>query len=161
LKLGNAYERDGNLDEAIAEYRKAIELNSRNAVAHNNLGVLYKRKGLHADATREFQKAVEIEPSNAIGLRNLEDAKKGQLAVTERETQIAEALQNAEAQPQNPAAAYTLARLYAFHGRKGEAMTWLGKALNLGFVDIGYLKIDPALESLRDEPDYVWLLRGK
>lgn len=158
--LAYAYERQGRIDEAITQYQKAIELNPRNAVAHNNLGVLYDNKGLHGEAIRQFEKAVDIEPSNATGPKNLENAKKNQSAVDEREKQIAEALKKVEAQPENPRASYTLARLYAAYGKKEQALQWLEKSLKLGFNDIAYLKVDSALDNLRNEPDYVWLLRG-
>jgi len=161
LNLAFAYDRQGRIDEAIVQYEKAVELNPRNPTARNNLGVLYDRTGRNDEAIREFEKAMEIDPKNASGQKNLETAKKNQSAIQERERQIGEALKKAEAQPKDPRASYALARLYAAYGKKDQAIGWLEKALKLGFNDIGYLKVDSALDSLRNEPDYVWLLRGR
>ena len=36
---------DGNLAKAIAEYKKAINLNPNHAGAHNHLGVAYQQQG--------------------------------------------------------------------------------------------------------------------
>ena len=69
-------------------------------------------------------------------------------------------MSEANANPKNPSSAYKLARFYAFYGKKHQAIEWLDKSLALGFNDFGYVKIDTALESLRDDPDYRWLVRG-
>jgi tetratricopeptide (TPR) repeat protein len=161
LSLAYAYERLGRFDEAISQYQKVIELDSQNSVARNNLGVIYDKKGRHDEAIRELEKAVETDPAGATGQKNLAIAKKNQALIQEHERQIAEALKNAEAQPENPNTSYKLARLYAAYGKRDQAIGWLEKALKLGFNDIGYLKVDSALDSLRNEPDYVWLMRGR
>lgn len=161
LNLAYAYDRQGRLDDAVVQYQKAIEVNPRNSVARNNLGVLYDKKGLYDEAIREFEAVLKLDPKSATGPKNLETAKKNQALIQEHERQIAEALKNAEALPENPNTSYKLARLYAAYGKKDQALGWLEKSLKLGFNDIGYLKVDSALDSLRNEPDYVWLLRGR
>jgi tetratricopeptide (TPR) repeat protein len=161
LNLAYAYDRQGRFDDAIVQYQKAIELKPRNSVAHNNLGVLYDKKGLYDEAIREFEAVLKLDPKSATGPKNLETAKKNQSLIQDHEKQIAEALKNAEAQPENSNASYKLARLYAAYGKKDQAIGWLEKALKLGFNDIGYLKVDSALDSLRNEPDYVWLMKGR
>ena len=161
LNLAFAYDRQGRIDEAILQYEKAVELNPRNPVARNNLGVLYNKKGQNEEAIRELTKALELDPKNATAPKNLETAKKNQSLIEEQERQIAAALKTTETEPKNPRASYSVARLYATYGKKEQALQWLEKSLKLGFNDIGYLKSDAALDSLRNEPDYVWLLRGR
>ena len=161
LNLAYAYERQGRTDEAISQYRKAVELNSGNSVAHNNLGVLYDRKGLYDEAIREFETALQIDPKSTTGSENLATAKKNQAIIQEREKQIAKAIKDVEAHPDSATASYKLARLYAYYGNNDQAIDWLNKAFKLGFNDFGYLKVDAALESLRDDPNYIWLLRGR
>jgi tetratricopeptide (TPR) repeat protein len=161
LNLAFAYDRQGRIDEAIVQYEKAVELNPRNSIARNNLGVLYNKTGRYDEAIRELEKALEIDPKSATGPKNLETAKKNQSVIQERERKIAEAVKNVEARPENPQAHYSLARLYAFYGKKDQAIASLEKALKLGYHDIGYVKTDTALDNIRNEPDYVWLLRGR
>ena len=60
---GDALKTAGRLDEAIAHYRQAIEINPRYAIAHNNLGCVLSDKGLLPEATAEFKLATEIMPS--------------------------------------------------------------------------------------------------
>jgi Flp pilus assembly protein TadD len=161
MNLAYAYDQQGRLDEAIIHYQKAIELNPRDSVARNNLGVVYNKIGHYDEAIRELEKSLEIDPKSATGPKNLETAKKNQSVIQERERKIAEAVKNVGAHPENPQAHYSLARLYAFYGKKDQAIGSLEKALKLGYHDIGYVKTDTALDNIRNEPDYVWLLRGR
>jgi Tfp pilus assembly protein PilF len=78
-----------------------------------------------------------------------------------REKRIADALKSVESNPEHPQAHYNLARAYASYGKKDLAISSLETALKLGYNDINYVKTDSALDSIRNEPDYVWLLRGR
>jgi len=158
FQLAEIYKREGRLDEAIYHYEKILKIAPRNTTAHNNLGVLYDEKGLSAEAIGEFQAALDIEPQNAQAAKNLAAAKMNQSIRAERERQIAAARQAAEAKPDSPSAAYTLARTYAFYGDKQQALVSLEKALRLGFNDLAYMKVDAALESLRSDPEFQRLL---
>jgi protein O-mannosyl-transferase len=159
LNLPYAYDRAHKIEDAMEAYREAINFQPRNFFAHNNLGVLYNKKGLHDTAIREFETALAIELGNAMALKNLETAKKNQAAIKPREAQILQAEREAQAQPNDPQASYNLARVYAFYGKKELAYEWLTKALKQGYKDIGYLRSDPALHSIRDERNFQLLLR--
>jgi len=161
LNLGQAYERAQRSDEAIDAYRKSVELEPRNFFARNNLGVLYSKKGMHDQAIAEFQDAMKIEPKNALALKNLETGKKNKAAMREREAVIARAEKDAAAKPGDPTPTYQLARVYATHGRKEEAIEWLGKAIQKGYKDLAYVRTDPAFANLREERDFQLLLLPK
>ncbi len=53
------------MDEAIAEYRKAIELDPKYVYAHNNLGMALRDKGRVDEAIAEWKKVIELDPKNA------------------------------------------------------------------------------------------------
>lgn len=62
--LGSVYLELGNFDNAITEYRKAINLNPNYCMARNNLGLaLYKKGDLQA-AMKEFYITREINPKD-------------------------------------------------------------------------------------------------
>ena len=61
VNLGNLLLEDGQLDEAILQYERALRCDSLYAVAHMNLSAAYKRAGRHADAVREFRLASRVE----------------------------------------------------------------------------------------------------
>ena len=47
-------------DEAIAEYKKGLEINPSYAKVHNNLAVVYYAKGEHSLAIEHCDKAIEF-----------------------------------------------------------------------------------------------------
>jgi Flp pilus assembly protein TadD len=61
FKLAIYYQRIGDFENALVQYRAVLETNELNAEAHNNLGVLYQNKGLYEEAIREFQRATFID----------------------------------------------------------------------------------------------------
>jgi tetratricopeptide (TPR) repeat protein len=63
--LGNVLRDKGQLDEAIALHRKAIELNPKLAQAHTDLGNVLERKGRVDDAIACYRKAIELDPTFA------------------------------------------------------------------------------------------------
>ena len=64
-------QKTNQLEEAIAELRKAIDLGSEDALAHNNLGSALQAKNQLDDAIAEFNKAILIDPKLAIAHFNL------------------------------------------------------------------------------------------
>jgi thioredoxin-like negative regulator of GroEL len=94
-----------------------------------------------------------------MALKNLETARKNQAAIKAREAKIPQAEREAQAKPNNPQASYNLARVYAFYGEKELAYEWLAKALKQRYRDIGYLRSDSALNSIREERDFQLLLK--
>ena len=158
LNLAYTYDRQGMAEKAISEYQRAIELSPSNLMAYNNLGVLYDKMGLYDEAIGEFQRALEIDPTDANALKNLESAKKNKTVMEEREGQIAELRREVEAHPENPKALYNLGRLYAFYDEKDQALEWINKALENGYHDMDYIKLDPALEKLRGDTRFEKML---
>ena len=56
--LGAALQSDGRLDEAIEHYRRAINIRSDYAPAHNNMGAALRAKGQVADAVASYERAL-------------------------------------------------------------------------------------------------------
>jgi tetratricopeptide (TPR) repeat protein len=159
LNLAYTYDRLGRADEAIAAYKKATELDPGNGTAWNNLGVLYSKKDLNDEAIQAFEKGLKADPTNATLRTNLENAKKSQGILQEREDQVADAKKKAAARPKDPDAAYNVARLSAFYGQNDQALEWLGKALQLGYYDLEGVKSDPVFSSFKSDPRFARLLR--
>src|SRR5207253_6033219 len=61
----------GWLDEAIKEFKKAIELDPDSAHAHDNLATVYSEKKLYREALKEYLTALELEPDSATAHYNL------------------------------------------------------------------------------------------
>jgi tetratricopeptide (TPR) repeat protein len=63
--LGLALSDQHKTDEAIAEYRKAIELDPRLAAPHYNLGLALRDQLKTDEAIAEYRKAIEVDPRDA------------------------------------------------------------------------------------------------
>ena len=72
--LGVAYERAGKGELAAREYRKAVRLDRRFAVAHVNLGNLAAADGRWSEAERRYRAALRARPDDADALNNLATA---------------------------------------------------------------------------------------
>ena len=58
------------LDEALADFNKAIELNPRDPDAWNNRGLVYDRLGRQDEALFDFSRAIEIDDFYGKGYNN-------------------------------------------------------------------------------------------
>ncbi len=83
LNLGNALKGKGQVDEAIACYKRAIELDPKYAMAFNNLGIVLRDKDQVDEAIACFQKAIELDPNYANAHHSLGSALKGKGQVDE------------------------------------------------------------------------------
>jgi len=68
---GVELQRTGNIDEAMALYQKAIELDPSYQIAYNDLGILYEGKGFIDRAEECYLKAVKIDPDYLSAYTNL------------------------------------------------------------------------------------------
>ena len=66
-----AFEKDGDVENAIAEYKTAIKEYSDYAAAHYNLGRLYLDRKGYKDAIAEFKEMVRLKPNDADAHNNL------------------------------------------------------------------------------------------
>ena len=62
IRKGNRYYKSGSYEQAIKNYRKALEIRPNNAKAQFNLGDAYYAKQSYDTAYNEFQKVVEMSP---------------------------------------------------------------------------------------------------
>jgi tetratricopeptide (TPR) repeat protein len=73
---GNAKKAKGDLDGAIADYNRAIELNPKDEDAYNNRGNAKDDKGDHDGAIVDFNRAIELKPKDEDAYYNRGNAKK-------------------------------------------------------------------------------------
>ena len=69
---GSALERNGQFDQAVVQFQKALELNPDYADAYNYLGFMYADKNVKLDeASRLIEKALAYEPENGAFLDSM------------------------------------------------------------------------------------------
>jgi tetratricopeptide (TPR) repeat protein len=68
LNLGVAYENQGELEDALKEYKEASR---KLPVAYLYMGNVYFRKNDYDEAERHYKKAIKKDPTNADAYNNL------------------------------------------------------------------------------------------
>jgi len=142
---------EGRYDEAEARIRKSIEIDPGFALFHGQLSTLYRLKGTYAAAVEESAKTSE--------LQNLPDyarLKRDSFAKGGWQGYLRALVAGLEQNKANP---YFLAIAYVELGEKDKAFAALEEVYAAHSNFVGYLKIDPQLNPLRDDPRFTALLK--
>ena len=126
--LGLALKNQGQLDEAISHYRRAINIWPDYVDAHYNLGGAYIEKGEVDEALAEYRRAIEIRPEEADSHNNYASALRELRQFDQAETEYKRAL---SLRPQYLDARLNLGSLLLQRGRTAEAITNLEAAKRL------------------------------
>ncbi len=121
---GNTHLREGRVDLALEEYKRAVKGDPRNPYFQKGLGLAYAAKGDWATAIAAFKKALELNPYY-VDTRN--DLGYALLMSGDREGGKKEFL-SAFSDPMNPApeiSAYNLGRAYLEEKNYTDAVNWL------------------------------------
>jgi Tfp pilus assembly protein PilF len=65
------FQRIGDFDHALTQYRALLEEHEASAEVHNNLGLLYESRGQGDEAIKQFQRAIAIDPRHVKAHNNL------------------------------------------------------------------------------------------
>ncbi len=126
--LGNVFFEQGQTDEAMFHYQRALEIQPGYATGHYNLGGVLSQKGQVDQAIAEFQKALEIQPNYSMAHYHLGEIlrQKGQV-----DQAIAHYQKALEIHPDYAEAHHSLGAALLRKGKVDEAITHLQKALEI------------------------------
>ena len=65
FNLGTEHLQQGEYDQAISDYNKALEITPKYAEAYLNRGIAYRNKGQHDQALSDYGKVLQIDPKDA------------------------------------------------------------------------------------------------
>lgn len=116
MRVGVEAAKGGELDQAAAAFRKAVEVDPTDALAWDSLGVVLVRAGDEARGVEAFRRALRAAPGHAEAHRNL-------AVVLDRQGRPAEALRHyraflAKSPGDNPDRATVMARLEEMGARR-------------------------------------------
>jgi len=138
-------------DESLAQLKQTVELDANFASVHASLALLHQVKGNYAESVEEEAKEQELfgKPANAALIR--ESFAKGGWneflrVVTKAPQPILSPL-------------HDVAVFHAVLGEKDISLAELNKAYENRTYYIVHIKVDPRLDSLRDDPRFQDLLR--
>ena len=126
--LGLALMADGQTDEAIAHYMRAIEINPGFAGAHNNLGIALMKRGQTGEAIAQYQRALELGPGDAEAHNNLAMALRKEGRLDDAVAQYGLAL---GIKPDDLATNFNLGNALLQEGRVPDAIARYEKALEI------------------------------
>jgi TolB-like protein/cytochrome c-type biogenesis protein CcmH/NrfG len=163
--LGRIYFSNKKDAEAIKLYERVATLNPDFYTVYSDLRMCYGRLGLKHKVHETVQKALEFYPGylakhpddarahlfyamDLVLAENIEEAKK-------------EAATALDLNPDDPLMQYNAACFYSTMGEKKLAIEALKKAIASGWQAYEWLKNDPDFDSIRNEPEFIELMRGK
>jgi len=126
--LGNALLQKRQLNDAMVQYQKGLEINPNYADAHNNLGFALYQKGEVEDAMAHYQRALDINPQYAAAHYNLALVLSQKGRVDDAMVQYQNAL---EINPNYSEAHNNLGNILFQKGQVDEAIAQFQKALEI------------------------------
>jgi TolB-like protein/Tfp pilus assembly protein PilF/predicted Ser/Thr protein kinase len=143
-------------DRAVDQCQKTLELEPNDVGAHSCLGYSYIAEKQYAKAVTECKKAADLSSNDALRMKGLGLAY-GLAGQKDEARRLLVALQaKAKLQYVPP---YFLATVYAGLSEKDQAFALLEKGYNERDAYLTWLKVEPALDSLRPDPRFQQLLQ--
>ena len=153
--VGLRYYFAGNYEAAISEYRKAVDMDPGFAPAHWHLGWAYARSGRSRESIAEAERALALDKQNRVYLASLGHA----YAIAGMRDQARSTLARLqEASRDRHVSAYHVAAIHVALGDADAGMDWLERAYEERSPWIAYLRVDPRVEKLREQPRFKRLL---
>jgi serine/threonine protein kinase len=178
----------GRYDEAIAEAKRAQELDPLSVAINGSVGAAYYFARKYDQAIEQFKKTLQMDPDFGLVHWDLAEtyAQKKMAAEAVAEWQTVMKLNGNPALATAMGKAYTaadfpgfletwldgelkitaarqrefgMALLHARLGKKKEAVSWLEKAYSARSGGMARLKCDPALDPLRSDPDFQAIIK--
>jgi TolB-like protein/Tfp pilus assembly protein PilF len=151
--------------ESIDLLKKTIELNPDFHTAYSQLRMVYERLGDNENYQAMIRTAMDILPKYLA--RHPDDARShiyyaAELAQVGRADEAkAEAKKALELSPGDPLMMYNAACSFARLGEKDLAVETLRNSIAAGLEDYEWIKTDPDFDTIRNEPGYIELMKGK
>ncbi len=153
--LGRVLYFSRQYDLAIQNLRRTLEMDPRFGPALHDLGHAYIEKKMFPEAIETFTEARRItgDSEDLAGIAHAQ-ARAGHAA--EAEKMLLSLNEINERQYVTP---YEMSMVYAALGRKSEALDWLERSCDDRYPQSAWIKVEPAFDSLRDEPRFKELVR--
>ncbi|HTO95037.1 MAG TPA: hypothetical protein VMM80_11675, partial [Bacteroidota bacterium] len=153
-----------SFDEAIAHFRKAIDLDSLCAPAHSGLGEIFEMQGMDREALAEYLRVARVTGGSFATLGGAAADPASRLESAYRaagwrgywEEQLT---QLEEQSHRRYVSAFHIASVLARLKRTDEAFRWLEKAYGERSTNFLFLNVDPNLTSLREDARFGALAR--
>ena len=144
------------IETEISRLQDILVNNPDNAEVHFQLGNLYFRKGDRGRAIQQYKKALQLDPKYLPALNNLALATAANREYYKALTVFLDMLNYI---PDDADTHYNIACMYSRLNRVDEAVEWLKKALDKGYVNWESIKKDGDLDNIRGTVAYKNLIK--
>jgi TolB-like protein/Tfp pilus assembly protein PilF len=154
--LGFLYGQAGQPEKAVEQYRKILEIDPKSDWAHAGLGWIYSRQGNHTQAIAEWREAKKLSDDGPVAIAGLGYAYAAAGNNREAHEMLNELIKLSKRRYVTP---YVVARMYAGLGEREQTLLWLERALDEHNDSLVSLKVDPAFDSLGNDPHFREIVR--
>jgi adenylate cyclase len=163
--LGRLYQTIDKDEEAVEPLRKVLKINPEFYTAYGDLDMVYEHLGrldlLEAQQREELQFYPKYLSQNPDDARAHLFYAHTLVQTGDVESAKAEAAIALELSPNDAVMLYNTACLYARLRENALALSVLRNAVDAGFTQYDWVKRDPDLNNIREEPGYLELMNGK
>jgi adenylate cyclase len=162
--LGRIYFTEGKLEAALALFRRVAEIKPGFYAGLLDVAQTCMSLGRKEEADVVYRQWLEIIPNYL--LQNPDDARARLIYANQlgrfgrRDEAIKEGTKALVLSPGDPVMLYNAACLYASLQEPARAIEALKQAFEAGYTNIGWMKNDPDLTSLRSDPEFQAMLQG-
>jgi TolB-like protein/Tfp pilus assembly protein PilF len=143
-------------DQALEQYRAALEMDSNFIFAHLWFAQVYLQKGMFEQAISELKIGLDLSHDSTFALGRLGHG----YAMAGRRDEARTVLSQLTAlSDQRYVSPYDLAMVHVGLQENDEALAWLQKAFEQRSLWLGYLNVEPQLDPLRSDRRFQELLR--
>jgi TolB-like protein/DNA-binding winged helix-turn-helix (wHTH) protein/Tfp pilus assembly protein PilF len=157
IHLGEHHHLSRQLDAAVAQYRKALELNPNHPNARPLLALVYEQQGLYAQAIAELERAAPF----FAGTSRVRGPLGRLYGLAGRRSEARALLEELlrERAGASYVAADDVAAIHLGLGETALAFEWLERACEERAAALVNLRVEPAFDPLRGDPRFGELLR--
>jgi tetratricopeptide (TPR) repeat protein len=142
-------------DESIDQCLHALEIDPGSVSAHVVLRWNYEKKGMIQDAFRIYEKERAFAGDTPTTRAKYAHVLAASNQADEASRVLAELVRNKQMDRITP---YEIAVIYSLLNQKDAAFEWLKEAKNNHAVGFSFVRVDPHLDNLRDDPRFSELL---
>ncbi len=153
--LGMAMLSAGKLDEAIRQEGKSMELDPKARTPYWIRGMAYQQKHMPDSAIKDYNEALKRSPGNS----NFYAALGNIYASIGNTAEARKCLDTLIVQNKEYPVSFFIALVYAGLNDKDNAFKWLEDAIEKRSGSVRYLKMEPRLNNLRNDPRFSVLMK--